>query len=133
MLAPENLKDLLGNREYSRLDKVMLCMAVDDASPKTVSEIRSLAVSSGLTEAKKWNLSDILRRAKGLAMRTSDGWELTSDGRHGVGELAGPFAASVAPRVAASLRHHMTAISSADGHSSKKLSGHTRWVSIDRR
>ena len=113
-MARENLKDLLAHREYGRKEKTLICMAVDDASPKAVAEIRELAVAAGLPEVKKWNLSDILSRAKGLAIRTPEGWELTSEGRHAVGELAGPFMGSVAPRVAAALRSHLGTIKSED-------------------
>lgn len=112
MLAEASLKDLLSNPEYSRTEKMLLCLAVNDASPKAVAQVRTLAVEAGLTEAKKWNVSNILGRAKGLVINTKDGWELTSEGRHAVGELAGTFVGSVAPRVAAGLRHHLPTISS---------------------
>ena len=113
MLAEASLKDLLSNQEYSRTEKLLLCLAVDDASPKSVAQVRTLAVDAGLTEAKKWNVSDILSRAKGSVIKTKDGWELNSEGRHAVGELAGTFVGSVAPRVAAGLRHHLPKIGSA--------------------
>ena len=85
-------------------------MAVDAASPKAVQTIRSLATGAGCTEAKKWNVSDILKSAKGLAIRTGDGWELTSQGRELVRTLVGSYAGAVAPRVASGLRHHMSTI-----------------------
>ena len=110
MLATESLKDLLSDSSYSRQDKVLICMAVDSSSPKEVAVIRKLAVDAGATEAKKWNIADILTRAKGLAIRTPDGWELTSDGRRRIAELAGSYTAAVAPRVAAALRHQLPTI-----------------------
>ena len=114
MLAAESLKDLLSQPGYSRRDKLLLCMAVSAASPKAVAEIRELAVGAGATEAKKWNVAEILRRAKGYAVRTKNGWELTSQGRRLVGELSGPFTAAASPRVAGGLRSHLASISVAD-------------------
>lgn len=110
MIAVESLKDLLSDPGYSRQEKLLLCLAVDSASPKEVAQIRTYAVEAGVTEAKKWNVSDVLSRAKRLAIRTRDGWELTSEGRKKVAELSGAFSAVVSPRVAASLRHHLSAI-----------------------
>ena len=114
MIAEESLKDLLSNSEYSRQDKILICLAVDSASPKEVARVRQYAIDAGATEAKKWNISDILSRARGLAIRTKDGWELTSAGRKNVAELSGAFSSTVAPRVAASLRHHLTKVSDED-------------------
>lgn len=113
MLAESSLKDLLAKKEYSRAEKLLLCMAVDSASPKSVAEIRRLAAGGGLTEAKKWNVSDVLANSRPYAIRTPDGWELTSDGRAIVSELAGTYSGGVAPRVAAGLRHHLTGITHA--------------------
>lgn len=110
MLAEESLRDLLSESAYSRQDKVLLCLAVDSASAKSVAAVRKYAVDAGLTEAKKWNVADILMRAKGLAINTRAGWELTSKGRHRVTELAGKFAGPIAPRVAAGLRHQLAGI-----------------------
>lgn len=110
MIAEESLRDLLSEADYSRQDKVLLCLAVDSAGAKSVASVRKYAVDAGLTEAKRWNVADVLARAKGLAVKTKDGWELTSKGRRTVTELAGNFAGTVAPRVAAGLRHHLSGI-----------------------
>lgn len=110
MLAETSLKDLLAKSEYSRLEKLLLCMAVDSARPKAVAEIRKLAVAAGLSEAKKWNIAAALARSRPYAIRTRDGWELTSDGRKAVAELAGGYVGGVAPRVAAGLRHHLPSV-----------------------
>lgn len=114
MLAAESLKDLVNQPDYSRKEKLLICMSTGAASPKAAGEIRALAVDAGCTEAKRWNVSDILARAKGLAIRTRDGWELTGPGRQRVGELVGSYVGTVAPRVAPGLRHHMTAVVEAE-------------------
>jgi hypothetical protein len=110
MIAESSLKDLLSKKEYSRADKLLLVMAVDSARPKSIAEIRTLASNAGLTEAKKWNIADILARSKPNAIRSKDGWELTSDGRRIVSDLAGPYSATVAPKVAAGLRHYLVSV-----------------------
>lgn len=52
MIDAARLKDLLSKQEYSRLDKILLCLAVDDTQSKQVKEIKDLAVSAGLREIK---------------------------------------------------------------------------------
>jgi hypothetical protein len=56
-------------------------------TPKDVQEIKRLGRNAGLTEVQKWNISDILRKAKGLAIRLPAGWALTSRGRETVRSL----------------------------------------------
>jgi hypothetical protein len=111
MLAEASLKDLLAKADYTRREKILLCMGVDSARPKTVAEIRRIAVAAGLTEAKKWNIADVLAKSRPYVVRTADGWELTSHGRHAVANLAGPYVGGVVPRVAPGLRHHLARVS----------------------
>ena len=110
MINESRLKDLLSKREYSNLEKVLICLAVDVETPKQVKIIKALAVSSGLRIAKNWNISQFLGSSIGLAVRTDEGWELTSDGRRRVSEIVGPSAASSVPIIASSLRHHLPGI-----------------------
>ena len=62
-------------------------MSVNVETPKHVQEIKRLGRNAGLTEIKRWNISDILRKAKGLAISLPLGWALTSHGRGTVGSL----------------------------------------------
>lgn len=110
MIDSSHLKDLLSKTEYSRLEKILICLSVDDTTPKQVKGIKQMAVSAGLRPASKWNISTILGNSGGLAVRTDDGWELTSDGRKRVAEIAGPFAASPIPTVASNLRKYLPSI-----------------------
>ncbi len=43
--------------------------------------IKSLGRNAGITEIQKWNVSDILNKTKGLAIRLPEGWSLTSRGK----------------------------------------------------
>lgn len=114
MVAKERLKDLLASKEFSRRDKVLICLATESASPKSVSEIKAIAAAAGLHAAKKWNISDLLSKASGLAVRTDLGWELVADGRIHVSDLVGPDASSPVVKTAASLRKHLASITDSE-------------------
>lgn len=85
-------------------------MASDNCSAKTIATIRNIALTAGLRKTKNWNLSSLLSRSKAKAIRTPDGWELTNDGRAYVATIAGPIAASPAPKIAAALRPYLSSI-----------------------
>lgn len=102
MLADDQLKNLLNQSAFSNTDKLLFCLACDNASTKPVSAIKAIAANSGLRAASKWNISALLSRSKGKAIRVETGWELTADGRSYVAKLAGPIAASPVQVVAAS-------------------------------
>lgn len=114
MLPEESLKDLLTQKSVSKADRLLLCLAVDPADAKAVKDIRELAVSSGLREAKKWNVSLILRSAPESVVRTDRGWELTAKGIQRVATIAGPLMNSPVPKVASALRSHLAKLTNAD-------------------
>lgn len=111
MIDKTRLKDLLSKREYSNLEKILICMvALGDAATQ-VKQLKEIASSSGLRSANAWNISQYLSKSNGLAVRTDGGWELTSEGKRRVSELVGPFGASPIPVVASSLRQYLPQIS----------------------
>jgi hypothetical protein len=69
------LQSDLGNGE-----KVLAVLAAT-GKPSSISDIKTLAADHGLKINAKWNASTYLRRSKGLAIRTTKGWELTEAGR----------------------------------------------------
>src|SRR5262249_11310908 len=107
LITQEALVELLHQPDLSKTDKVLLCLAVETGKPKSVQEVRALAVKAGLRAAKSWNVSGLLSGSSGRAVRTDEGWELRSAGRDYVAKLAGPAAAIPPPKVAASLRSHL--------------------------
>jgi hypothetical protein len=111
MIDKSRLKDLLSKSEYSKLEKILICLAIDVDSPLQVKGIKELAVSSGLRVAKNWNISQFLGASNGLAVRTDEGWELTSDGRRRISEIVGPSASNSIPIIASSLRQYLPKIS----------------------
>jgi hypothetical protein len=60
---------------------------VNSEKPKEVAEIKRLGRNAGLTDILKWNLSDILRRSKGLCIRLPNGWAITTTGKEYVRSL----------------------------------------------
>lgn len=114
LLDSSALRDLLSKRGFSLRDKLLLCLATDPDRAMPVKEVRDLAVSAGLRSAKTSDLSTPLSRAKTLVARTAVGWELTSDGKAHVAELAGPFLPSVTPLVLSSLRNHLSLLHDKD-------------------
>lgn len=111
MLSEEDLKRVLSKPGLPRRDTVLLCLAFDVRRPKTVKEIKRIGKEAGLPEMAKWNISDVLRRAKGLAIRTPEGWELTLDGKSHVMSIAGNILAKPPREIAASLREILPRIS----------------------
>jgi hypothetical protein len=99
------LKDLLSQEDYTRGEKLLLCLAADPVGPKSVSEIKALALEAGLRAVTKWNISALLTAARPLVVRAPAGWELTMAGNAKVASLAGPIAATPAVAIAAGLRH----------------------------
>lgn len=66
---------------------MLICLAAEPRQPRSVAEVRETAVRAGLRAAKKWDISKILSSAKGEAIRTPQGWELTDSGRATVAAL----------------------------------------------
>ncbi len=114
MLDRDSLKDLLHQSELSNTDRLLLCLGVQERVPKSVTEITAIAKSAGLAKAKNWNISSYLAKSNGLAIRTDSGWELTTDGKKRVATLAGSLVNTPVPRVAATLRSHLSKITNKD-------------------
>lgn len=114
MLDIEALKNLLHQPGFSKTDKLLLCISLDAKVPKSVSEIKEIAKRAGFRQMDKWNISSILSRSLGLAIRTESGWELANSGKARVAQLAGSAITSFSPKVASSLRAHLSNISNRD-------------------
>lgn len=98
------------HRELSRLDKVLLVLATFD-SPCSLTDVKERAAEAGFKIPTNWNLSQILGRSKGLAIRLPAGWELAQSGvqhlrSNGVSRLS-----PAAVQVATDLRAYLQKIS----------------------
>lgn len=112
MFDRDSIKDVLARFDISGRDKLLICLAVDGLSPKKASEVRDLAVTLGLRAARNWNVSDYFSKAKGMAIRTNEGWELTGPGKSHVTSIVGPLLPSVTSLVVSGLRKQLPSISS---------------------
>lgn len=111
MLTTNDMKSWL-HRELNRLDKLLLIIATLDGSaqPKCIKEQASEA---GFRIPSKWNISDILGKSEGKAIRTSSGWELTDSGKLHLRSLGVANVSPAAMQVAVDLRAHLDKISDA--------------------
>lgn len=116
MLHHDALKDLLAGN-LSETEKVLMCLAVEPIKPHPIKAIVELAFDAGWRGIKKKNVSLILSRSKGKAIRSRDGWELTSAGTDMVASLAGPAMGSPIAKTAYALRSHLTQITNPDTRS----------------
>lgn len=114
MFDAEALKELLAREDLSNRDKVLTCLAAEPLGPRKVEEIRSVAIAAGLRAIGKWNVSDYLSKAKSLAIRTPNGWELTAPGKAHIASVAGPLLPSVSVLVVSALRKQLSLISYSD-------------------
>lgn len=111
MIDSSRLRDLLSQAEYARNEKLFMCLAVAPDEAMAVRAIKELALTAGLNEIHKWNISSILGASKGLVVRTPSGWQLTTDGQRRVIDLVGPLGASAVTPIASGLRTHLPLIS----------------------
>lgn len=114
MLHEEHLKNLISTEQLSNRDKLLLCVALDDAVPKAVKEISELAFKNGFRRVKKLNVSNVLTRSNGFAVRLHEGWTLSDQGIAHVQQIAGPLMNSPIPKVASALRAQLTNIADDD-------------------
>lgn len=113
MLDASALRDILSRSDLGRLDKLLICLAVDADSPKEVGSIKDIAHANGLRGAKTWNVSSYLSRSNGKASRVAAGWVLTASGRQHVASLGVAHSPVVSGAVSV-LRKHIQNIRSSD-------------------
>lgn len=87
MLNESQLVEALHIKRLSRQDSLLLVLAVSVIAPKKVLEIKRLGRNAGFTEIYNWNVSDILKRSNGLAIRLPAGWSLSPKGKTYVNNL----------------------------------------------
>jgi hypothetical protein len=77
----ESLKKLIHSYGYAkpdaRLHSLLLILFYEKNRPKKIKEIIKIGKDIGLKDIGKWNVSNYLRRAKGKAILTPGGWELS--------------------------------------------------------
>lgn len=105
MLDVAGLKDWL-HRDLTARDKLLLILATFDQSVQ-LADLRSRSEEAGFKIPKKWNMSAVLGRSGGLAIRVPAGWELTETGKNHLRNLGIESISPAAMQVAADLRAHL--------------------------
>lgn len=75
-----DLKNELSKKEFSRKDKILLILTMNNNGAKRVVDITNIGIENGLREISKWNISMILSNQKSLCTKIKDGWILTAEG-----------------------------------------------------
>lgn len=115
MLTSDQLKHVIHLDNRSQRDCLLLILAVDRTIPKEPSTIRTIGKNAGVRRIDKWNLTDVLGKAKGLAIKTDSGWELAPKGIEFVQSLlAGTDLNFVITSASHSLRAHLEKVQSPD-------------------
>jgi hypothetical protein len=112
LLSSEELKTGLQSN-LSQKDKLLLVLATFDGACD-IRELKRRAADAGLRISEKWNPSARLGQAKGLAILTSQGWEITEAGKQHLRNLGFGGANPVAVRIASDLRSELTKIKNAN-------------------
>ena len=69
-----------------RRDKFLVVLASFE-TPRQVRDIEKRANEAGFRVPGEWNISSLLSRSKGLAVKNNDGWKITSSGKRRLSEL----------------------------------------------
>jgi hypothetical protein len=106
----DRLKEAVHGCELGSRDQLLLVLSADDCRAKSLKEIKTVAGRLGLRWTTKVNLSDRLAKSGGLAIRTTDGWELSPAGKSEVSSRLLPAAGTRVSQPANDLRAHLTTI-----------------------
>lgn len=112
MLDIAQLKELAHGASVGQRAQLLLVLAVDVGSPKSVKQVKELAAAAGIHWVKKANVSDRLARTKALAIRTKNGWELSPRGKSLLSADFPALSAKRTARPANDLRRHLVGIAS---------------------
>ncbi len=89
MFSKDVLHEYINNPDLTKKDTVFLILYCEADTPKSIAEIKKIGKGAGLSEIEKWNIADILGKAKGLSCKIKGGWVLTKKGKEYVSNLVG--------------------------------------------
>jgi hypothetical protein len=108
LLSPDDLKLALQQDDLSRADRVLLVIASLD-QPVKGPAIMERAREAGCSMSK-WNIGDILAKAKGTTIRLPNGYEVSEKGHARLEELGVSKLPAAAAKIAQDLRKHIANI-----------------------
>jgi len=112
LLTLDELKNWV-HRDLGSADKALLVLA-SLGKPSGVSVIKARGQEAGLQAIKKWNISGILVRTKGLAINTPAGWEVSDAGKQHLRTLGVTKVSPAAVQIATDLRALLKKVTDAD-------------------
>jgi hypothetical protein len=101
------------HRDLTRQDKLLLVLSQFD-EPCKLQEIRATAAEAGFRIPAAWNMSAILARSEGRAIRVPNGWEITAAGKQQLRNIGINKLSPAAVQVATDLRAHALKIANSD-------------------
>ena len=87
MLTLDQLKLAVHRKGVTKTDAALLCVAAGGTTALTTANVKALAQQAGVKGAKTTNFSAHLGSAGGKVFKTTDGWELTAQGKTHVASL----------------------------------------------
>ncbi|MEZ4668642.1 MAG: hypothetical protein R3E39_12085 [Anaerolineae bacterium] len=81
MLTIDLARDLVHGENLSRTEILLLLVLINDAMPKSATNIRKLAISSGIRKAANWNFARDLNNCKPYIVKVTEGYVITAKGR----------------------------------------------------
>ena len=113
MVSTDELVSFLASTKLTRRNKLIIILASADGNPLQTTDIKRIAKDAGLREIEKWNISDILGKAKGLVTKINQGWILTTQGQTYANQelLKNPLSTKA---IAKGLRHFLPNIKNED-------------------
>ena len=96
------------HKNIDSTNKLLLCLACLN-KPASLDDIRKISIQAGFKIPASWNMSSLLSRTKGKAIRTPKGWELTPSGFQSLDECGVSVNAGT-PKISSGLRTHLEKI-----------------------
>jgi hypothetical protein len=114
-LFPEiQLKDILSKPKTPKVDKLLIILSGSPKQSISTKEIKNLGQIYGLRGISSWNISQILIRSNGKAIKTLQGWELTKSGYEYVLNKYGQFMNQTQVIISTNLRNHLSKVINKD-------------------
>ena len=114
MVSEDQLREFLASRRLKRTEAALALLCLTPEQPSAVKTLLKRGLNAGVPEIRNWNLSQALKNAKGLAVKTTDGWVLTHAGRAKLQGLGLGGGAPALLNTQAALRKHLASVTDAN-------------------
>ncbi len=109
------LKDILSTTGLTQLDRILIILSTKPHDSFSIKDIKQLGLIYGIRSISKWNISSHLANSNGKAIRTTQGWEITSKGIEYVkNNLKVSLEKTPQKQIISTLRNHLSQIQNQD-------------------